>query len=91
MATKKKTSAAARKAAPQPKTVKASASVTIQTKALPDAFDKRLPGTGALVKSGGADSLVINVAKLNKSLMRDQRARLVSSMGCVSNPGGPSC
>jgi hypothetical protein len=43
------------------------------------------------VKLQGKDDLVIDVTKLNRSLLRDQRAKLVSSMGCVSNPGGPGC
>jgi hypothetical protein len=89
MATKKTTPKAA--AAPQPKPVKATVSVTIQTKALPENFAKRPGGAGSLVTPSGEDGLTINMAKLNKSLIRDQRARLVSSMGCVSNPGGPSC
>jgi hypothetical protein len=88
MATKKTTPKAA---APQPKPVKATVSVTIQTKALPEDFNKRPGGAGSLVTPSGEDGLTINMAKLNKSLIRDQRARLVSSMGCVSNPGGPSC
>ena len=87
MATKK--TKAAGKAAPAGKSVKAAASVNIQTAGLPEGFKQKLaPGT---VKLGGEDSLVINVDKLNKSLIRDQRARLVSSMGCISNPGGPGC
>lgn len=44
---------------------------------------------GAVKLSG--DGLVINVQRLSTSLVRDQRADLVSSMGCISNPGGPGC
>ena len=90
MATKKTTAkAVAKKATPAPKMVKASASVNIQSAGLPENFSQKLaPGT---VKLGGEDSLVINVDRLNKSMIRDQRARLVSSMGCISNPGGPGC
>jgi hypothetical protein len=39
----------------------------------------------------GPSGLKINVERLSSSLLRDQRARLASSMGCISNPGGPGC
>jgi hypothetical protein len=45
------------------------------------------PGTVKL----SAQGLTIDVQRLSRSLLRDQRARLVSSMGCISNPGGPGC
>jgi len=37
------------------------------------------------------EGLGIDIKNLNRALLRDQRSRLVSSMGCVSNPGGPGC
>jgi len=43
------------------------------------------------VRLEGQNGLVINVTKLTKSLVSDQRSKMVSSMGCISNPGGPSC
>ena len=43
------------------------------------------------VKLSGENGLTINVQKLSTRLIRDQRAKLVSSMGCISNPGGPGC
>lgn len=49
----------------------------------------RLPAGS--VKLSGERELSINVQKLSKGLIRDQRARMVSSMGCISNPGGPGC
>jgi hypothetical protein len=54
------------------------------------------PGTAEELPAGnvrleGRNGLVINVAKLTKSLVSDQRSKMVSSMGCISNPGGPSC
>ena len=69
------------------KEVAAKARLTIHTPgANPD--NNALPaGSVELSKAG----LVINIQKLSKALVRDQRARLVSSMGCISNPTGPSC
>ncbi|AHI67060.1 hypothetical protein [Burkholderia thailandensis] len=60
-----------------------------------DAGLGELPGKVKLpsgtVKPGKDDGIVIDVQKLAKQLIRDQRSRLVSSMGCISNPGGPGC
>ncbi|HEV7660276.1 MAG TPA: hypothetical protein VGO55_10565 [Allosphingosinicella sp.] len=65
------------------------AKLTIQAQMPADAGHARLPtGTVERTAQGG---LTLNVAKLNQALMRDQRSRLVSSMGCISNPGGPGC
>ena len=44
-----------------------------------------------MVKVAGGNNIKVNVAKLSTHLLRDQRARMLSSDGCVSNPGGPSC
>lgn len=35
--------------------------------------------------------LIVKLQKSKKGFLGDQRRRLVSSMGCVSNPGGPGC
>jgi hypothetical protein len=35
--------------------------------------------------------LVVKLQKSKQGLLGDQRRKLVSSMGCVSNPGGPGC
>jgi hypothetical protein len=35
--------------------------------------------------------LQIRVAKIPSGSLADQRARMMSSDGCISNPGGPSC
>ena len=37
------------------------------------------------------EKLLLNLQKAKPSLLGDQRRKLVSSMGCVSNPGGPGC
>jgi len=51
---------------------------------------ERLPAGFIKQEEGGL--LSIDVKKFVESkLLRDQRARMVSSMGCVSNPGGPGC
>jgi hypothetical protein len=51
---------------------------------------KRLPA--GIVEAHQEGGLKINMAKLVSSeLLRDQRNKLVSSMGCISNPGGPGC
>lgn len=79
MATKKKAKA-------KTKAVAAAVRVSIQSKGVEK--------TGVLPRGTvnvGRSGLKISVQKLSRTLMRDQRARLVSSMGCVSNPGGPSC
>ena len=71
------------------KNVRAVATVSIETTGLaPDAAGKLPRGTVTL---GPKNALAVNVERLSRSLVRDQRARMVSSMGCVSNPGGPGC
>jgi hypothetical protein len=85
-ATRTKTRAKAKAA---PKEVKAAVSVTIQTAGLPEGAGPNLPRGSVTLDPKGA--VKINVERLSRALMRDQRARLVSSMGCVSNPGGPGC
>lgn len=78
------------KAKPKVKAAKTSVRVSLHTETLPSGGSSALPrGTVSLNKSSGA--LKINVERLSRSLMRDQRARMVSSMGCISNPGGPGC
>lgn len=78
------------KAKPKVRVAKTNVRVTLQTEALPSGVGPDLPrGTVSLNKSSGA--LKINVERLSRSLMRDQRARMMSSMGCISNPGGPGC
>lgn len=37
------------------------------------------------------EKLLLNLQKAKPSLLGDQRRKLVSSMGCVSNAGGPGC
>ena len=75
-------------AAKTPTTSRARALLTIQAKGIDPAGGGKLPaGTVKLTEDG----LTINVQKLSRTLMRDQRAKMVSSMGCVSNPGGPGC
>lgn len=62
---------------------------TIQTPHA-DGEVERLPA--GFIKQDEAGLLSIDVKKFVESkLLRDQRARMVSSMGCVSNPGGPGC
>jgi hypothetical protein len=86
MATKAKTST---KASAATKVVKAAARLSIHTDGVDPKSSGKLPA--GTVKLSGENGLVINVAKLSKGLIRDQRARMVSSMGCISNPGGPGC
>ena len=72
------------------KSVNAKTKLTIQSKAIPKAArKKRLPR--GLVKLVDKDCLEVDVEKLATSVLRDQRANLISSDGCISNPGGPSC
>jgi hypothetical protein len=88
MAKKTKRAATTRATA---KSVRAVATVSIQSTAVtPEAAAKRKLPRG-IVTMGPKSELAINVEQLNRSLVRDQRAGLVSSMGCVSNPGGPGC
>jgi hypothetical protein len=64
--------------------------ITVQAPLVdPNASAQPLPqGTVHRTSEG---HLAIDVRRLNRALLRDQRSRLVSSMGCVSNPGGPGC
>jgi hypothetical protein len=55
-----------------------------------DAGFEDLP-QGEVQRLEGEEALGINIQSLNRALMRDQRSKLVSSMGCISNPGGPGC
>jgi hypothetical protein len=50
---------------------------------------EKLPS--GMVKVAGDNQLEINVEKLSRAQLIDQRARMVASDGCISNPGGPSC
>ena len=76
------------KAKPKVSAAKTSVRVSLHTD-LPSGTGPELPrGSVKLDKTAG---LKINVERLSRSLLRDQRARLVSSMGCISNPGGPGC
>lgn len=78
----------AKPAKPKAKPVKTAVRVSLQTDGLQEGVGSSLPrGTVTLGKTG----LKINVARLSRSLLRDQRASLASSMGCISNPGGPGC
>jgi len=92
-AASKKTGAKARatskKTDAKVKEVRAEARLSIHTTAADPSKGGKLPA--GTVKLSGTDGLVINVQKLSKGLIRDQRARMVSSMGCISNPGGPGC
>lgn len=70
------------------KTSRAKAMLSIQAAGVDPAGSGKLPaGSVKLTESG----LTINVQRLSRGLLQDQRARLVSSMGCISNPGGPGC
>ena len=67
---------------------KAEARLSIITDGVDTARGGKLPPGSVKLSPQG---LTIDIQKLSKSLLRDQRARLVSSMGCISNPGGPVC
>jgi hypothetical protein len=84
MATKKTTAKT-----PAAKPVDTAVKVSLHTDSLAEGAATKLPS--GTVKVAGENGLAINVAKLSTSLVRDQRARMVSSDGCISNPGGPSC
>lgn len=92
MATKTKkatTKKAARKGtAKKMATAKAEARLSIITDGVDAARVGKLPPGSVKLSTQG---LTIDIQKLSRSLMRDQRAQLVSSMGCISNPGGPGC
>jgi hypothetical protein len=45
----------------------------------------------ASVKSAGEGKLEVRVERLVNRLAPDQRSRMASGDGCLSNPGGPSC
>lgn len=81
-------SAAKKSLGRKPKAGGAEARLTIVHPDVDTSRGTNLP-SGTVKLSG--DGLVINVQRLSTSLMRDQRADLVSSMGCISNPGGPGC
>jgi hypothetical protein len=89
MATRTTKKAATKKAsAKKVAEAKAEARLSIITDGVDTAKAGKLPpGTVKL----SAQGLTIDVQRLSRSLLRDQRARLVSSMGCISNPGGPGC
>jgi hypothetical protein len=89
MATRTTKKAATKKAsAKKVADAKAEARLSIITDGVDTAKAGKLPpGTVKL----SAQGLTIDVQRLSRSLLRDQRARLVSSMGCISNPGGPGC
>jgi hypothetical protein len=89
MPTKSKTASKKSSAKAETKPVKAEARLSIHTTAVDVSRGGKLPA--GTVKLSGDRGLVINVQKLSKGLIRDQRARMVSSMGCISNPGGPGC
>lgn len=81
----------AKKRVTKAKLVNARVTVNVQSKAVSaTAVEKRKLPAGT-VKLKGTNGLVIDIQKLSKGLIRDQRARMVSSMGCISNPGGPGC
>lgn len=67
---------------------KAEARLSIITNGVDTARAGKLPPGSVKLSAQG---LTIDVQKLSRSLLADQRARLVSSMGCISNPGGPGC
>lgn len=67
---------------------KAEARLSIMTAGVDTAKAGKLPPGSVKLSARG---LTIDVQKLSRSLLRDQRADLVSSMGCISNPGGPGC
>lgn len=81
--------ARAKTKAPAVNPVKALVKLNIETEGLVEGMPRKLPpGT---VKLKGKNGIIIQVEKLKKRLIPDQRSRMVSSMGCVSNPGGPGC
>jgi hypothetical protein len=63
-------------------------SVTVQH---PDASSRKTKLPSSLVRVARNNKLEVNVERLNKQLISDQRARMAASDGCISNPGGPSC
>lgn len=89
MATKTTKKAAKKRATAKKLAVaKADARLTILTDGVDTAKAGKLPAGSVKLSTKG---LTIDVQRLSRSLLRDQRARLVSSMGCISNPGGPGC
>jgi len=53
-----------------------------------DETPKKLPKAKVTTE---LQKLIISLQKGKPGLLGDQRRRLVSSMGCVSNVGGPGC
>jgi hypothetical protein len=64
--------------------------ITIQTPLTEPGAAHQLPH-GTVRRLDDGEGLGIDIKNLNRALLRDQRSKLVSSMGCVSNPGGPGC
>ncbi len=88
MATTTKKAAKKRAATKKLTKAKAEARLSILTSGVDSAKAGKLPPGSVKLSAQG---LTIDVQKLSRSLLRDQRADLVSSMGCISNPGGPGC
>lgn len=84
----RKTKSATKRTKRGPKIV---ANLNIHSRAVsPEAAAKASLPRGTVTRGAGG-KLVIDIEKINRSLLPDQRGGLVSSMGCVSNPGGPGC
>jgi hypothetical protein len=90
-ASKKKAAKPAKSKATAVKTARTTVTLNLQTSAISDAAASKRKLPRGTVKLSGQNKLVIDIEKVSKGLVRDQRARLVSSMGCYSNPGGPGC
>ena len=91
MAVKKKAKRKAAKKKVAKKTARKSAGGVSLTVQHADASPRKAKLPASLVKVAGDNKLSVNMARLNKSFLRDQRARMAASDGCISNPGGPSC
>ncbi|MGA8498473.1 MAG: hypothetical protein WB764_23515 [Xanthobacteraceae bacterium] len=78
----------ARKKATARGTKKGGMSVTVQH---PQASSRKVKLPKSLVKVARDNKLHVNVERLNTQLLKDQRARMMASDGCISNPGGPGC
>jgi hypothetical protein len=63
-------------------------SITVQH---PEASSRKAKLPSSMVKVARNNKLEVNVERLETRLLRDQRARMAASDGCISNPGGPSC
>jgi len=57
----------------------------------PAASSRKVKLPRSMVKVARDNSLSVNVERLSTGLLKDQRARMMASDGCISNPGGPSC